>query len=313
MRPSSQGIEVDRLTVGPLQMPGRWLLPLVARLVDTLLREDQASLLLAGAHEFRIKGDSALLDVVPPPDLKAQLKQAVRILQASRLPPGDQERILHYYNLLVGIGAANSRRTESLNHYLTPLMAEAAKRGSAVAENRAAIWALNIYFSNGALEALIGKVVSAQRALVRSPPGVTLGGREDLLLHFLYSGGIALATQQGIGIAAGEFKELLDSGYGGSGFSFADLAADRAGLEFVTAATASEDEARRIQERIIAGNREADFFPDISGLTEGLSDAQFEQQYGDVQSERYRRQVELIDRLIARLPIYTKAINAEQI
>jgi hypothetical protein len=186
-------------------------------------------------------------------------------------------------------------------------MVEAGRRGaggSAVAENRAAVWALVIYFSNGAFEALVGKLVSNQRPLVRSPPGVTLGGRQDLMLHFLYSAGITLATQQGIGIAAGEFKELLDSGNSGSGFSFADLAADRAGIEFVTAATASEARAHQLQVRLVTGNGEANFFPDISGLVEGLSDEQFRQQYGSIESASYRKQLAMIDRRIALLAVY---------
>jgi hypothetical protein len=110
-------------------------------------------------------------------------------------------------------------------------------------ENRAVSWALAIYLSYGAMETLVGDLVSGQRALVRPTSRVTLGARWDLMAHFIYSAGITLATQQGIGIAAVEFKELLDSGKSGSGFSFADLAADRAGVRFVDVATGSESTA----------------------------------------------------------------------
>jgi hypothetical protein len=119
--------------------------------------------------------------------------------------------------------------------------------------------------------------------------------------HFLSSAAIALASQQGISLAVGEFKELLDSGEGGSGFSFVDLAADRAGIAFVTLATASESQARDLQEHVMAYASEVTFFPDTSGLVEGLSDEQFRAQYGEVQSLRYRQQVELIDLRIAQV------------
>jgi hypothetical protein len=279
-------------------------LPLAARLVDIALPNKQASTLLASVQEIQIVGDTARITVFPPPDVKAQLKQAVRTLQASRFPPGEEERVGHYYGLLVGMGGTPDGSPRSLSAYLIPLMAEASQRSvytDAVSENRAAIWALVIYFSNGAFETLVGKLVSGQRPLVRSPYGIVLANRQDLMAHFLYSAGITLATQQGIGIAAGEFKELLDSGNGGSGFSFADLAADRAGIDFVNAATASDESARQLQRRIMASDGEADFFPDISGLTEGLSEEQFREQYGSVESERYRQQVERIDRRIAQL------------
>ncbi|MEZ5570878.1 MAG: hypothetical protein R3E64_02550 [Halioglobus sp.] len=305
--PSNDGLVVERITVGPLEFSGRWLLPMAARLVDVLLPDKQASTLLASVHGLRIDGDTAVLRVFPPPDVKAQLKAAVRTLQASRFPPGEEERTVHYYEVLLAIGGWDTRFPLSLNHYLTPLMAEAAQRSihtSAVVENRAVIWALVIYFSNGAFENLLGKMVSGQRRLVYSPARVTLADRQDLMLHFLYSAGIALATQQGVGVAAGEFKELLDSGNGGSGFSFADLAADRAGLSFVTAATTNEEQARQLQERFVARIDEADFFPDIAGLQEGFSEEEFVRAYGSVRSRRYLRQVETIDQRINDLPLY---------
>jgi hypothetical protein len=301
---SDQGIGIDRVTVGPAGFSGRWVLPLVARLLDIALPDKQASAMLESVRSVRIAGDTAQLTVYPPPDVKRQLKRAVRTLQAAQFPPGEEARVGHYYDLLVGMGGTRDGSPRSLSAYLIPLMAEAAQRSQysdAVTENRAAIWALAIYFSNGAFEALVGKLVSGQRPLVRPPAGVVLADRQDLMAHFLYSAGITLATAQGIGVAAGEFKELLDSGDGGSGFSFADLAADRAGIEFVNAAMASEQSARQLQQRIIASRGEASFFPDVSGLAEGLGEEQFREQYGSVESPRYLEQVRQIDKRIARL------------
>lgn len=304
VRESSKGLGIDRVTVGPVGFSAGWLLPLAARLLDIVMPSKQASALLDSVRAVRIEGDTAQLTVFPPVDVKAQLKQAVRTLQAARFAPGEEERVAYYYDLLIGMGGTRDGSPRSLSAYLIPLMAQAAQRSAytdAVTENRAAIWALVIYFSNGAFETLIGKLVSGQRPLVHSPAGVVLADRQDLMAHFLYSAGITLATQQGIGIAAGEFKELLDSGSGGSGFSFADLAADRAGIDFVNAATASDESARQLQRRIIDSDGEANFFPDITGLVEGLSEEQFRQRYGSVESERYRKQVEHIDNRIARL------------
>ena len=154
----------------------------------------------------------------------------------------------------------------------------------------------------------MGDLISSQRALVRPPSGVTLANRWDLMAHFVYSAGIAVATQQRIGIAAGEIKELLDSG-GRSGFSFADLAADRAGVRFVAAAMSSELAARQFQQSIVENPGEAAFFPDITGLQEGLSDAEFRQRYGDIQSERYRLELARIDQRIDGLAVYQNYIG----
>ena len=59
-----------------------------------------------------------------------------------------------------------------------------------------------------------------------------LAGRRDLLQQFIVSAGLRVLAENGVPMAIGEFKELLDSRSGGSGFSFVDLAADRAGLRF---------------------------------------------------------------------------------
>lgn len=303
---STGGLGIDRLSVGQLDLPGRWLLPLLARTADVLLPDQQPSLLLASVRSFRIEDTTALFEVQPPPDAKAQLKQVVKTLQASRFPRGEQERVVHYYEILTRLGVREPGR--SMSDYLAPLMVEAVKRrdtSSAVVENRAVIWALTVYFSYGGIETLVGDLVSSERDLVRPARGVTLGARWDLMAHFLYSAGITLATQQGIGIAAGEFKELLDSGGGGSGFSFPDLAADRAGVRFATEATASESSARQLQQVIVENVGEGVFFPSVSGLPEGLREKQFQKEYGSTQSETYRKQVALIDQRINRLLAYS--------
>ena len=258
-------------------------------------------------------GHTALFQVQPPADVKARFKQTVRDVQAARLPKGEAGRVAHYYELLATLGRQARGRRVSLAAFIDPLLAEARQRApgsSAQAENRAAIWALAIYFSYGSFENLVGDLVSSRRRLVFPALQVTLGGRRDLMQHFVYSAGIALATQQGIGFAAGEFKELLDSGSGGSGFSFADLAADRAGIRFVEAATAGEASARALQESMARQTGEAAFFPDVTGLPEGLGDEQFRAAYGNTASEAYTREVALIDRRIARLPVYRTSMPA---
>ena len=313
LAPSDDGIAIDGLLAGALPLPGGWVLPAIAALADRFLPDSQVGLLLASVKGVQIVGHTALFQVQPPADVKARFKQTVRDVQAARLPKGEAGRVAHYYELLATLGRQARGRRVSLAAFIDPLLAEARQRApgsSAQAENRAAIWALAIYFSYGSFENLVGDLVSSRRRLVFPAWQVTLGGRRDLMQHFVYSAGIALATQQGIGFAAGEFKELLDSGSGGSGFSFADLAADRAGIRFVEAATAGEASARALQESMARQTGEAAFFPDVTGLPEGLGDEQFRAAYGNTASEAYTREVALIDRRIAGLPVYRTSMPA---
>jgi hypothetical protein len=306
---SSQGIAVDKLQIGSVSLPGKWLLPLLARLADSQLQNHHASELLASVQGLGIRGDTAILVLQSPGGLRGKLKQTLKNFQASRMPAAERDSVLHYYQLLTDLAGDNWYAQQPFSNFLVPLMTEAAGRaqnGSAVAENRAVIWALAIYFSYGRFETLVGDLVSSQRKLQIPAYYVTLGGRRDLMQHFLYSAAITLATQQGIGIAAGEFKELLDSGNGGSGFSFADLAADRAGVHFATESTASEAAALALQQHFRDDPSEAGYFPDIAGLAEGLGEAVFEQRYGNTRSAAYRRELTTIDRRITSLPAYTR-------
>ncbi|MGB7405054.1 MAG: hypothetical protein WA906_05150, partial [Pacificimonas sp.] len=86
------------------------------------------------------------------------------------------------------------------------------------------------------------------------PQLATLGGRRDLAMHFILSA--ALATRDaGLGQALGEWKELADSLPGGSGFSFVDLAADRAGTRLAMVLL-DEDGTERAQDVLATARAE---------------------------------------------------------
>jgi hypothetical protein len=103
--------------------------------------------------------------------------------------------------------------------------------------------------------------------------------------------------------AAGLLKEELDAD-GGSGFSFADLLADRAGTTFAEVATRDEARAAAVQRRIAEGFWVDEFFPPADGLPEGIPDAQLQSRYGGVGGPLYRRTAEEIERRIAACAAY---------
>src|SRR5262249_61390306 len=94
--------------------------------------------------------------------------------------------------------------------------------------------------------------------------------------------------------------EELDALTHGTGFSFADLAADRAGTRFARAATASEDAARAAQARLAAGFATDDYFPQAADLPENLTVEQFRRDFGGVGSPRDRQKVAEIEARLDR-------------
>lgn len=127
----------------------------------------------------------------------------------------------------------------------------------------------------------------------------TLLGRRDLMKHFLVSAALVAAVGDAQALALGLAKEVLDSNRA-SGFSFRDLAADRAGV--------------RMGQRLLSGKltpvRLADsftteaFLPDVDDLPEGLSAGEFNTRFGSVSDQRFGELAAEIDERIARLQGY---------
>ena len=221
---------------------------------------------------------------------------------------GDPDTIQTYYAKLVEIDATLAgQRNVSLSKFMTPLFRLAKDRSGfsdPVTENQAALLALTIYFGDARFECLTGKV--RKGALKFHKPktkSVVLGGRGDLLLHFIISSGLKIVADSGVSAAIGEFKELLDSD-GGTGFSFVDLAADTAGIWFAETATGNRDKAVRLQTLIAERSDETLFFPDTSGLQEGFSQSAFQKQYGSIDSAAYKALFQKIENRIASRKVY---------
>ena len=98
----------------------------------------------------------------------------------------------------------------------------------------------------------------------------------------------------------GLYKEIADS-RGGSGFSFSDLAADRAGAMFGTLAVESAD---ALQKGLTAGLAEEDVMPEIADLVDGLPEPEFLRRFGSVGSPGYDRVVRDIDRRVAQCRLF---------
>ncbi|MUH73706.1 hypothetical protein [Psychrosphaera haliotis] len=168
-------------------------------------------------------------------------------------------------------------------------------------ENRHALWALATYFGNRRFAKIAGLSMPSTIKPNQTP---VLRTRQDLSLHFLYSAILEQLGGKQIGLNIGEIKELYDANEGGSGYSFADLAADKAGLSFSQFVVYSEQKARQAQQMLAGIKEEAVFFPQINKLPEGLSATQFQQELGNKHSAQYKVLERIIDNRITELPLY---------
>jgi len=183
--------------------------------------------------------------------------------------------------------------------------AERSGEDGAVRENRAAILALGLVLGTDRLETFTGGVTAGVDldGLHDAYKGATMRGRRDWPQHFTVSGALTVLSLDRASDAVGLLKEELDAD-GGSGFSFGDLLADRAGTTFADYATRDEESARALQARLAKGFRLDHFFPPADGLPEDIQDAELQSRYGGVGGKEYSRLGAEIERRIAALPAY---------
>jgi len=127
--------------------------------------------------------------------------------------------------------------------------------------------------------------------------------RTDIVKHFINSALLTIASNKKVAYLIGEKKELSDAQQG-SGFSFIDLASNKAGIVFGIRATINPQSARQIQRKMAVIKNYRTFMPEILDLPEKLSKANFEQQFESVHSPQYQAMLKKIDARIAALPIY---------
>lgn len=170
--------------------------------------------------------------------------------------------------------------------------------------HRAALLALGIAIGHEKVAPLVGLELDpeAMRRAVALRSGTTLRGREDWARHFALSAALAIVGGPLVSDASGLIKEELDALSRGSGFSFGDLAADRAGVRFAVAAAGSEQAARALRSRFAGGFAVDDLFPPVTDLPDDLTVEGFRERYGGIGSRRYREQLDEIEARLDRCP-----------
>lgn len=222
--------------------------------------------------------------------------------QSLELSPAHVERLRHYHDV-IGTTARTLNASSTLAEMLRPVLASAAERSvdhDARAENQAAILAVAFYTNGRRMAALIP---SAREWPQARPLRLLLRNRHDLAQHFMVSAALAAAAGQPLADALGLYKEM-DDARRGTGFSFADLAADRSGTRFGHLSTRSTESALQLQSVVAAALDDRHMMPDPWNLPEGLDEAAFARRFRNTRSSEYRSMLDDIDRQIAALPLF---------
>ena len=273
---------IESFRVGRLPLPA-WLAEAVlGRMAATIWRAEDLALLRSAVKRVEFAEAGARVTY----QWHDELGNAMR---AALMPPDARERLRVYQQALAGATRALPRGSVSLVRLLTPVFTVAATRGASsdpVVENRAAILVLTFYVDGRSLAQVMPEARSWPRAARRT---VTLNGRNDLAKHFIISAALSANTGGPFADAVGIYKEVADS-RGGSGFSFNDLAADRAGSRLGELAEGAQS-ARVLQARLRVPLTERVLMPETSDLPEFMPEPEFKRRFGGVGGPEYSAHV----------------------
>ena len=243
----------------------------------------------AVVHDMKAgpSGVTALLDL--PRDMKL-----VQSLYPAGADPIDPARVRGHYCRLV---AAQAKAPD-------PALSVQVKRAfgpgtGSVEDNRAVLIALAMVTVSPKVARLIGDPAEFQKACGRIEGQVLLLERADLAKHWALSAALSATFGVHATAIAGTWKEIADSGPKGSGFSYVDLAADRAGTRVGERASSPAHAAQTAD--WLRGATDTRLLPIATlALAEGMSEADFIRRYRSINSAAYGAALARIDRALDR-------------
>lgn len=295
-----QTLKIKSMNIGEISMPAFIANALVdfihAHLQDTYM-EYQAA--IQSVDNFQLQQHVMTINYHWQPELASQIKNQL----SSRIITKEQKEIFLAYHQQLAIVVNNISETKPSLTLLLNEMFQFAKQRSLLSdpimENRAMLITLGAYMLNKNIPELIG--MTSSKNIQRK--NFYLLNRNDLSKHLIISSALTAMADSAFAHAIGLDKELSDSD-GGSGFSFADLTADRAGVTLATTALSSENNARVMQLRLASVSLESDYMPDINQMPEGIQKLDFKLAYRNTESLEYKLIITEIDRRIANCSIY---------
>jgi len=303
---SSGGVAMRKLKLGAVTVPGCLVGRAASFVHERLLEHEpycEAVEAARSVKELRLNEGRVLLTYQWTPHAMERLKARGQTLL---LPENERRRLRVYDERIARLSHRVTGRDASLTEFLSPMFQFAAECSASgqnpTIENRALILALTAYAMGKDVRVLLGVEKGETRQEPRSVR-LYLLGRRDLAKHFLVSAALAASAGSGVANLIGESKELDDS-RGGSGFSFADLAADRAGVKLAEIAIGSPRQARLLQQRMAAVIAETEYMPRVDRLPESIMELEFKKTYPSLDSEAYRMIEREIERRIAACPVY---------
>ena len=302
-------LQLEKVTVGKLQIPDRLVGIGLARLRNNLTRAtpvfEDINQLIANVEKIDISSSQMQVQIYWDPELIGKISDDAQQLF---ITDDDRIRIIEYYESINAIATTipTDIRAISLNALLVPLFTEAQERSDngndPIDENRSLLQALAIYVSNEDLSQLVGETMAAEVPRAKFIE-VRLQRRQDLAQHVSSIAAISALAGAELAKFLSTTKEAYDARYR-SGFSFSDLTANTVGVTLSNYLTANSASAIEMQRRLSKILTESDYMPEVGNNRDGISETDFNAIYIDRNSTEYNQRLEEIQSLIDARPLF---------
>lgn len=291
-------LAITRMRVGSLPLPaflgrGVWWIA-----QNWLQRDAALATLLQAIQRVHMHEDRLSLDYQWHPKLLTMLeRKGAEVL----IGPEEKERLLAYAEMVSRTASRYPNHSQQPARELVASVFRFAgqRNGEPAAENRAALTALGAYVAGVSLPQLLeGKGRTTRRA---PPVLLKLHDRRDAAEHLLIASALSATGGSRLANAIGLAKEEEDI-ESGSGFSFTDIAYDRAGARLGELATGPG--AEKLRAALQQLPNDASLAPSFADLPEFLPPQEFVRRFEKAGSPAYLDQIKEIDRRLAGHPLY---------
>jgi hypothetical protein len=305
------GLDLSDVTLGPLQLPPKVTLGALRLASRHLLGAESGDKILDAAEALQING-TQLTFVMNSDQLGASgsngMMRALFGALSGGNPPAPEDIGRYYQDLRLAMDRGDLPTEGSYLpylHFTLNAAQEGAKTDGINKAYTAALFALTLTCGARDFTLVTGGLADAisdvERPWRTECNALTLNGRIDSRRHFTTAAAIQAASNSGVAVSIGEFKELYDSQKAG-GFDFTDIAANNSGIRMSNRLMgAPVGDWPALLARL---SNEGDVIISYEGIPQILSEAAFKARFGDVEDPRYQAMLAQIEAKIDGLALH---------
>ncbi|WP_151669198.1 hypothetical protein [Nitrincola schmidtii] len=310
--PYKDQLSVEHLILGGFRLPPNLTLDIGLYAFNFLSGRDLGSIILSAASEMVIQDDAMVFSLALSEDDRGNVLDGLfGVLRGGDMPEADLF-VEYYISLREAMDAGQLPSTGSFVPYVRFALQHALDGDESLlladrytAAMLAVTWACGSVHTATAIGRFGSIPKEADRDWDVNCHQLTFHDRIDLRRHFITAAAIQAISNRGVSVSAGEFKELLDSiGSGAySGFDFTDIVANNSGIRLSNLMMSTP--AEHWPELIGRIQSEEDVIASLEGVPEIMPRAEFEQRFGDVDSDEYAQMIRFIESKIDLLPLHS--------